>query len=57
MRKTLEQETKEQLKNVYTKDEVYSIFQDFLKECIENKSNTLNTFTALKFFDKFKINK
>lgn len=48
-------EIKTKLKEYYTKEEIYSIFKDFIKECIEDESKTLDTFTALKCYEKFYV--
>jgi hypothetical protein len=51
----IEKEIKTKLKDYYTKEEVYNIFKDFISECIDDKSNTLDTYTALKCQEKFYV--
>ena len=55
MKVDIEKEIKTKLKDYYTKEEVYNIFKDFIKECIEDESDTLDTFTTLKCYEKFYV--
>jgi hypothetical protein len=50
---SIKDDIKNRLKENYTQEEVYNILMKFFKACYEDKSNTLDYFTALKVFDYF----